>query len=141
MKYTKEGNTYMLALERGEEVISTLTKFCSDNNIKAGVFQGLGAVERIKIGYYDLGKKEYFFREEAGVFEIASMSGNVAIVDGKPFIHAHAVLSRCDESCATIGAHIKEAFVAVTLEVFLTELNMKLGRKLNEEIGLKLLEM
>lgn len=129
----------MIALERGEEVISTLTDYCAKQGIKAAVFNGIGAVERIKIGYYELKTKKYFWSEEEGDLEVASMNGNVAIVDGKPFVHAHAVLSRCDDTYSCIGAHVKEAYVAVTLEVFLEELDMKLGRALNEEIGLKLL--
>ena len=138
-KKTEKG--IIIVLARGENVIETLTAFCVGNNITAAVFQGIGAIERVKIGYYDLGKKEYFFRDEAGVFEVASMQGNVALVDGKPFIHAHAVLSRCDESCACIGAHIKEAFVAVTLEIYLTPLDVSISRKLNGDIGLKLLDL
>jgi predicted DNA-binding protein with PD1-like motif len=98
-------------------------------------------VERVQIGYYDLGKKEYFFRSEAGIFEVAAMQGNVALVEGKPFIHAHAVLSRCDDSLECIGAHIKEAYVAVTLEIFLTPLETNVSRKLDDDIGLKLLDL
>src|SRR3989338_11008165 len=131
MKSKTDGKTHVVVLERGENVIETITKYCAEKGIASGVFTGIGAVERVKIGYYDLGKKEYFFRDEPGVFEVASMNGNVALVDpergsasdgagGKPFIHAHAVLSRCDESLECIGAHIKKASVAVTLEVFLT---------------------
>ncbi|MEK7093161.1 MAG: PPC domain-containing DNA-binding protein [Patescibacteria group bacterium] len=141
MKYTKTEKGFVIVLARGENVIETLTDFCTKENITAGVFQGIGAVERVKIGYYDLGKKEYFFRDEAGVFEVASMQGNVALVDGKPFIHAHAVLSRCDATCECIGAHIKEAFVAVTLEIYLTPLDISVSRKLNDDIGLKLLDI
>jgi predicted DNA-binding protein with PD1-like motif len=132
---------YVIALARGEEFISTMTAFCEKEGIKNALFHGIGAVERVQIGYYDLGKKEYFFRNEPGVFEVASMTGNVALVDGKPFVHAHAVLSRCDETCACIGAHIKEAYVAVTLEVVLTPLRLKTARTLNEPIGLKLLDL
>jgi predicted DNA-binding protein with PD1-like motif len=131
----------ILRLERGDELISTLTKFCESRGINAAVFSGIGAVEKVKIGYYDLRKKEYFFRDEAGIFEVASMQGNAALVDGKPFIHAHAVLSRCDESLECIGAHIKEAFVAVTLEVHFTPLNASLSRTLDENIGLRLLDI
>ena len=141
MKYKKTEKGIIITLARGENVIATLTAFCIEENITAGVFQGIGAVERVKIGYYDLGKKEYFFRDEPGVFEVASMQGNVALVDGKPFIHAHAVLSRCDATCECIGAHIKEAFVAVTLEIYLTPLDISVTRKLNEDIGLKLLNL
>ncbi len=132
---------YVIQLERGEELIGTLTDFCAKRGIQSAVFQGIGAVERVEIGYYDLGTREYFFRKESGVFEVASMQGNVALVDGKPFIHAHAVLSRCDESLACIGAHIKEAFIAVTLEVFMTPLDTSIERKLDDDIGLKLLHL
>lgn len=103
--------------------------------------RAIGAVERVKIGYYDLAKKEYSFRDEPGIFEVASFMGNVALVDGKPFIHAHAVLSRCDETCACIGAHIKECYVAVTLEVFVLPFEGKVTRSLNEAIGLKLMDL
>jgi len=132
---------FMLKLERGEELIATLTDFCTKRGIQSGVFNGIGAVERVQIGYYDLGKREYFFRTEAGVFEVASMQGNIALVEDRPFIHAHAVLSRCDASLECIGAHIKEAFVAVTLEVFLTPFDAGIRREMDASIGLKLLKL
>lgn len=141
MRTQKTSAGYVLVLERGENVIETLTAFCTKENITAAVFQGIGAVERVKIGYYDLAKREYFFRDEPGIFEVASMQGNVALVDGTPFIHAHAVLSRCDESLECIGAHIKEAYVAVTLEVYMTALDTSLSRKMDDSIGLKLLDI
>lgn len=149
MKNRKTENGYALVLERGEELISTLTAFCAEQNISGANFNAIGAVEKVQIGYYDLPKREYFFRNEPGVFEVASMTGNVALAGpdvsvgagGKPFIHAHAVLSRCDESCATVGGHIKEAYVAVTLEIFMTVLSQPLERALNDDVGLKLLKL
>ncbi len=141
MKAKKTEKGHIIKLERGEELIATLTQYCADANIQNAVFQGIGAVERVKIGYYDLGTREYFFRDEPGVFEVASMQGNVALVEGKPFIHAHAVLSRCDNTLECIGAHIKEAYVAVTLEIFLTPLDSAIERKHDDSIGLKLLDL
>jgi predicted DNA-binding protein with PD1-like motif len=141
MRHIKTEKGFIITLARGEELIAALTQWCADNGVMNAVFQGIGAVERVQIGYYDLGKKEYFFRREDGVFEVASMQGNVALVDGKPFIHAHAVLSRCDDSLECIGAHIKEAHVAVTLEVFLTPLETSVSRTLDDVIGLKLLDL
>ena len=141
MQAHKTGTGYIVRLARGEELISTLTAWCATEGIHNAVFQGIGAVERVQIGYYSLDTREYFFRSEPGVFEVASMLGNVALVEGMPFIHAHAVLSRCDESLECIGAHIKEAFVAVTLEIFLTPLATSIARKLDDSIGLKLLDL
>ena len=141
MRTQKTSAGYVLVLGRGENVLETLTDFCAKENITAATLSGIGAVERVKIGYYDLAKREYFFRDEPGVFEVASMQGNVALVEGKPFIHAHAVLSRCDLTLECIGAHIKEAFVAVTLEIVLIPIAMQVSRKLNDDIGLKLLDL
>lgn len=141
MKAKKTQNGYFITLARGEDVVGTLTALCEQEGIHAAVFTGIGAVERVKIGYYALETKEYFFRDEPGVFEVASMTGNVALVENKPFIHVHAVLSRADESCECIGAHIKEAFVAVTLEIHMQVLDIPLERQHDEDIGLKLLHL
>lgn len=141
MKTLQTNKGLIVKLERGEELVASLTALCAERGIQSAIFQGIGAVERVQIGYYDLGKKEYFFSHEDGVFEVAAMQGNVALVDGKPFIHAHAVLSRCDESLACIGAHIKEAYVAVTLEIFMTVLDAPVERAMDDDIGLKLLSL
>lgn len=141
MKSAKDGKNYIIILERGEDVIPALEKYCAGQKITAGVFTGIGAVNNVEIGYYDFEKREYHFRSETGDFEVASMNGNVAVFQGKPFIHAHAVLSRCDKTLECIGAHIKKASVAVTLEVFLTEINVPLARKHDDFIGLKLLNV
>ena len=141
MKIRDVEKGFVIKLERGEDMLVTLTQFCESRGVQSGIFRGIGAVERVKIGYYDLPKREYFFRDEPGVFEVASMQGNIALVDGKPFIHAHAVLSRCDETLECIGAHIKEAFVAVTLEIFLTPFDVPLKRAMDDSIGLKLLDL
>lgn len=132
---------FVIKLERGEELIAALTDFCAQRGVRSAIFQGIGAVERVEIGYYSLETREYFFRKDDSVFEVAAMQGNVALVDGKPFIHAHAVLSRCDESLQCIGAHIKSAHVAVTLEIFMTVLDTSIERKLDDGIGLKLLSL
>jgi predicted DNA-binding protein with PD1-like motif len=132
-------NGFLLKLSRGEKVISSLVEFCQEKNISSAWLQGVGAVKNTNIGYYDLEKREYFFTLFPEDREVASMSGNVALVDGKPFVHLHAVLSACGKSLASVGAHIQEAEVAVTLEVYLTVFDAPLERAYDEETGLKLL--
>ena len=56
-------------------------------------------------------------------------------------VHAHAVLSRCDESLETIGGHVKSARVAVTLEMVLWLVSQPLTRVFDENIGLRLLNL
>ncbi len=127
---------------RGEDVFETLTDFCEREGIESAVYSALGAVEKIRLGYYDLASKQYGSKEYQHAHEVASMTGNIALVDEKPFIHMHAVLS--DTAPGTenlcVGGHVFAATVAVTLEVHLTVFNEPVTRSHDEGIGLKLLD-
>lgn len=132
---------FMIKLSRGEKVIASLVSFCESRAIRGGEFAAVGAVKNATLGYYSLAKREYFFKTFPEDMEVASMMGNIAMVEGKPFPHAHAVLSRMDESLSCVGAHLKEAEVAVTLEIYLTPFPVPLSRAYDEETGLKLLSL
>jgi predicted DNA-binding protein with PD1-like motif len=134
-------NGYFIVMERGEEVFSTLAAFCRQTDIHWAQFSGIGAVENVEIGYYDLPNRRYVFRQEAGPFEVANMDGNVAELNEEPLIHAHGVLSRCDESLACIGGHFRSAVVALTLEICLWEVTQPLLRGFDEDTGLNLISI
>lgn len=133
---------YITRLERGENVFVTLTHFCELEKVTAGVFSAIGAVKNTKIGYYDLATKQYGSKEYAADHEVASMTGNVVLVNGKPFLHIHAVLSGVEPGHENecVGGHVFAATVAVTLEVHMTVFSEPITRTLDEEIGLKLLD-
>lgn len=131
----------MIKLSRGEKVLESLIQFCEKRGIKGGIFNAIGAIKNTEIGYYNLEKREYFFKKFEDEREVASMTGNIAEAEGKLVIHAHAVLSAMDDSLACVGAHIKEAEVAVTLEVFLIPFAVPMTRAYDEETGLRLLEL
>jgi len=137
VKKTQKG--YIIKLSRGEKVIETLTQFCGEHDIKSGIFHGIGAVNNVEMGYYDLAKREYFFKRYLEAMEVVSMTGNVALVEDKPFLHVHTVLSDTDNHA--YGGHVKEAEVAVTLEVYFTDYEVSLERTLDDDVGLKLLDL
>jgi predicted DNA-binding protein with PD1-like motif len=64
----------------------------------------IGALSRAELGYYDQLSHEYgtFSLEEP--VELASCYGNISMRDGRPFVHAHAVLS--DRTGRTFGGHL-----------------------------------
>ena len=132
-------NGYFLVFERGEEFFSLLSAFCEQTDMHWARFSGIGAVQDVEIGYYDLSARQYVFREEAGPFEVANLDGNVTELDEMPMIHAHGVLSRCDPSLECIGGHIRRMTVAVTLEVCLWEVTQPLLREYDDETGLNLI--
>ncbi len=141
MKSRKAGSNHILVLAKGEEVVQTLSDYCEREKIHAAWVQGVGAVNHVQVGYYDLKSKEYIFKIEPGPFEVAAMQGNITHADGKPFAHLHAVLSRMDDSLQCVGAHLKAAVVSVTLEVFLTPIELPLSRRYDDDIGLNLLDI
>ena len=141
MKSRKGSAHHILVLAQGEEVIQTLTEYCSREKIKAATFQGVGAVKHVQVGFYDLATKEYVFKLEPGPFEVASLQGNLTSSGDTSLMHLHAVLSRMDDSLQCIGAHLKAATVAVTLEVVVTPIDVPLSRKYDETIGLNLLDI
>lgn len=138
VKDLTEHARYQLALEQGEMVMETITDFCERRAIKSGALWGLGAVRDSEIGYYDLKTKEYLFETHAEDKEVVSLIGNIAMVEEKPFVHAHISLG--DENMHLIGGHLKECVVAVTLEIHLITFNEHFHRRYNENIGLNLLD-
>lgn len=142
-------NVYRLRLERGEEVMETLTDFCKEKGITHGTISGLGAIERAEVGYYNLDEKEYASQMHKEPHEVAAMSGNVALIEvvddsengvgNEPFLHIHVVLS--DAQNNAFGGHLFKGYVAVTLEIELIVYSEAVKRVHDDTIGLKLLDL
>jgi predicted DNA-binding protein with PD1-like motif len=129
--------TTLLVLERGERVLETVTNYCQSAGIVNAWLRGLGAVQDVRCGYYDLITREYVFREYADIYEVLQLSGNVMLKEGVPWVHAHATFSDTANQC--FGGHVAEMVVAVTLEVELTVYPTAHIRVHNAEIGLFLI--
>ena len=103
----------------------------------AGGITGIGSVREAVLGYYDESRREYLRREVPGDMELISFVGNVTWLDGKPFVHAHAVLSGAD--FAPIAGHLFQAEIAATGEFFFVEGGKPLKREEDGAKGLKLI--
>lgn len=129
----------MLRFEKGEELVEQLTKFVDNKNVQAGWLTGLGGVLNVRLGYYHLKRKKYVFRHVKDVVELVSLVGNIASYEGEPALHLHGVVS--DRNNKAHGGHIKELIVGGTLEIKLDTIDATLDRKLDDEIGLPLLDL
>ena len=137
MQYQKSEHNYVIVCEQGEEVIKTLTKFCTDNNIANAHLTGIGAVSSLSCGYYNLEEKKYYFTTYNQMLEVVGLTGNVMLKDDKPFVHVHGIFT--DQNNAAFGGHIEHMTVGVTLEIILTPLASTLERTRNDTIGLALI--
>lgn len=136
MYTTKIEHGYFIRLEKGEDFFPVVEKFLAEEDIKGASFHAIGAALMVELGFYHLDTKEYEFHTLGEPLEVVSMTGNVALNDGKPFIHTHGVFS--DPKLQCYGGHINQLTVGPTLEVFLYPHTTTIKRELNEEIGLKL---
>jgi predicted DNA-binding protein with PD1-like motif len=139
MEYKKTPYGYLVRLIRGEEVIGKLIELVEKEKIKSGFLFGLGAVANPKLGYYDLEAREYRSQTFEGDFEIVNLTGNISQLEGKPFIHAHVTIS--DEECKALGGHLFSATIHATGEITVIDFGLPISRKLDEQIGLKLLDL
>ncbi len=101
--------------------------------------QGIGAVEKVRLGYFDLEKKEYITKDIDGEWELLNVIGNITWDEDEPVIHIHTVLG--GENLNTIGGHLLNATIAVTGEFHLITGEKTIGRKLDDETGLKLINL
>ncbi|MEP6470528.1 MAG: PPC domain-containing DNA-binding protein [Acidobacteriota bacterium] len=136
MKWRKEGSRIFIRLELGDEVHSSLVEVANREAASGGWFSGIGAASEVELGCYNLERKDYDRTAVAGDVEIASASGSLGLVDGKPFVHLHAVVS--DRTGMTRGGHLFRAVTGATLEFVLLVADGPIERTRDEETGLNL---
>jgi uncharacterized protein len=130
---------YAVVLAAGDEVATTLARFVRKQEIEAGALTAIGAFQKAVLGYFDWGKKQYSRIAVEEQVEVLSLIGDVALSDGAPSLHMHAVLGKRDGS--TVGGHLLEGHVRPTLEVTLTEPPGPMRKRKDPETGLALIDL
>ncbi len=139
MHYQKVDQIYVLKIDKGESFVHSVSELCKQEGIKNATLSGIGAVEWVKCGYYELPTKTYHFKEYDEIVEVVQVTGNVMIKESGLFVHAHGTFSNKDNE--TFGGHVEDMRVGVTLEIILTPLSSAIERTYDEEIGLYLMNI
>jgi predicted DNA-binding protein with PD1-like motif len=138
MRVMESGDGVFVRLERGEEIHPSLTALAADRGWRGAAVTGIGAVDEVEVGFYHLDRREYERRPVPGILELLSLTGNLSLRDGTPFLHAHVVLM--DASFALHGGHLFRARIAVTGEFSVRQTDLRMVRVPDEGVGLPLLE-
>ncbi len=139
LRYRKLGPTFILRLDRGEEIVSTLKDFCKEQAICIGTVQGIGAVDNAVIGIFAARTKEYHTTTLSGDHEITSLAGSITTMDNKPYLHLHITLT--DATYLAFGGHLTSAVVSGTCEVFIHTFDDRLGRRFDADTGLNVFDL
>ena len=129
---------YLLRLERGEEIISTIETFCQRKLIVNAGISGIGSVDDPTLAHYRVDTKKYSEKQLIGIFEVTSLLGSIALYEKKPLLHLHITLG--DENMYAFAGHLVKGIVSATMEVIITVFPSTFEKKYSEEIGLKLYE-
>lgn len=132
MEYIRYGNTYVVRMDRGEEVMAKLTELAEKEQIRLAHLYGLGAADHLTMGCYDVAQQKYHVKDLDGAFEITNLTGNMTRKDGKPYLHVHITVA--DESQKAFGGHLNACVISGTCELFVTVLDGNVGRK-SDDIG------
>ena len=117
MEFQKFADTYVVRLDKGEEIIASLQKLCETEQIALASVTGIGAADHAVVGLYDVGQRQYHKTELNGPMEITSLMGNVTQKEG----------------------HLNECRIGATGEIVVRTLPGKVERLLDEKVtGLNL---
>lgn len=137
MDYQKCGQHLVIRLDRGEEVVATVTAIVQKEGIRLANVTGIGAVDRAVVGTYAVAEQTYHKKTVQGDMEIVSLNGTVTEMNGEPYLHLHAVLG--DLAGQLTGGHLNEAIISGTGELVLTCMDGVVDRQRDAAVGLNTL--
>lgn len=130
---------YLLVFDKGDEVVGSLLDFAHEEQLTAASFTAIGAFSDVTLGFFERERKDYKRIPLDEQVEVLTLSGDIALKDGEPQVHAHAVVGKTDGSAW--GGHLLEAHAWPTLELVLVESPGEFRRAIDEETGLPLIRI
>ena len=131
---------FAVVLKSGDEVMNCLEAFATSHSLAGAQITANGALSGAELAFFDWDTKEYHPIAVDEQVEVASLIGDIALSsEGKPAIHAHAVLGRKDGS--TCAGHLHKGYVRPTLEIMVTEAPAHLHKTIDPESGLALIAL
>jgi uncharacterized protein len=136
----EEPRTFVLIFQTGDELAQGLSTFAQEQCLACASFKAIGGCSSVRLAWFSWETKRY----EPSVtldeqLELLSLVGDVALNDGRPMVHAHAVVGKKDGTAH--GGHLLEARVRPTCEVVLTESPTALHKAIDPESGLALIQV
>ncbi len=136
MNYKKFGSRYVVRLDKGDEIVSSLKQFCTENSIRLGSITGIGAANSITIGLFETASKQYHSKTLTGDFEITGLTGNISFMNNEVYLHLHITVS--DSAYKTFGGHLTSAVISGTCELAIDTIDGTIERQFDEDTGLNI---
>jgi len=122
----------------GDEFFAGLTQFAEEYHVESAHLTAVGGLHDARLAWYDESKKAYRLIPIDRQSEVDSLVGDIALLNGKPSVHMHCVVSL--EDGTTRGGHVLGGHVSPLLEVWVTVDSTPLLKKYDEKTGLNLMD-
>ena len=134
MQSRKEGNSVIVKLSDGEDLLPGLETAARQHQVESGtVLWGIGMLQDFEIGFF--GPKGYEKTAFPERHELLSLHGSIAL-RADPKLHLHVALGRRDHG--VIGGHLFRAKTAIVNELQIQGFDtIRFDRRLNEKTGLR----
>lgn len=136
MEYRRFDSTYLVRIDRGEEIVEQVRRFAQAEGVRLASVQALGAVNDFTVGLFRTGDKHFLSEQYTGDHEIISLTGTIDTMDGAFYCHLH--MSARGEDGRVVGGHLNRAVVSATCEMVVHVLPGTIDRSHDGEIGLNL---
>ena len=137
MEYRKFGDTYIVRMDPGEEILTQLKVFAEQEGVKLASVTALGAVKDFTVGVFDANAKVYRSNRFQGVYEIVSLVGTINTMNDAFYCHLHMCAG--DQEGHAFGGHLNEAVISATCELVVTCLPGETDRVFSDQVGLNLI--
>lgn len=134
MEYKKYGNTVIVRIDVGDEIMSSLKKIAIDENIKLAQINGLGAASKFTIAIRNPKTKQYEETTYEGRYEISNIHGNITTLNNENYLHVHITCG--NDKGETHCGHLINCIIGGTAEIFITVYDGIVDRKIDEITGL-----
>lgn len=136
MKYRRFGNTIIVRIDCGEEILEQVRALALAENIKLASVSALGATNEFTVGVFNTSEKKYYSNEFSGAFEIVSLTGTISTMNGEFYAHLH--MSAGNDAGEVFGGHLNRAMISATCEMTVTVIDGEVDRYRDDDVGLNL---
>lgn len=132
--YRQIGHRYIVSIDNHTEIVEALQAFCLEKSIFSGTISGIGAVGEATLRLYDPATRQYRDRTFNEQMEVANLTGNIAQMEDKPYLHLHITLGRTDYTA--LAGHLLSARINGAGEFVIDDFETTVERRFDPEIGL-----
>lgn len=141
VRIKKDGHTYLIRVDKDEDICEKLLEACHQHQIKSAVVQGIGACQSAVISTYDGKENQFHDHVYEGLLELISLQGNIVFNShGELVYHLHSCFSFVDDknNLTIVGGHLKSAVIGYTGEIILNVLNHEIHTTYNDKVGIEI---